>query len=892
LSLRRGSDIRFELASPDIDHHRQRCHNEGSLFEEGKMIPVKLALKNFMCYRDNVPPLSFDGIHVACLCGDNGNGKSALLDAITWALWGRARAKSDDELIHIGRTEMEVEFEFASGQDRYRVIRKRTKPRVNRPGHSLLDLQIAAEQGFRSIAGNSIRETQQKIIEILRMDYDTFINSAFLLQGRADEFTVKLPSERKEVLARILNLSLYDELEERAKLHARASENRCRELSSAIGEIDSELARKGEYEAELSEVRQAIAELETDLEKQESRVNALRERKRELDLKGEQLAEAERRISQAQKELAYLKSRAEEHREKVLGYEKVISERVAIEEGFQRLLEAKRENEELNNKAIIWVNANNRRSQLEQLVEKARGELVAEQRIRQNTIGQLEPKVNMLPRFEAELTEAQGRMAELERWEEELGQKRQRAQELSSEIHVLEAQCAQLEEEIKTLEEKIDLLTPEEARCPLCETELGVEGRNRIMTKYEQERSDKAEALAANRRQLEHTKGQHRSSEMEVSQLEERVKRERAAVEARVSTLEAKIAEARQAQVELATEKERLAALEERLAKREFALEEQRELGEVMDQLEKLGYDPERHNEVRRRLAEVEVYEAMQRNLEQARGSIDRERESLAEAEQAASAKEADISVEAQRGEALSQALAALPEVEAELAEAQRVYDTFLERQRKGRDKLVEVETRLKDLALRERSKAEKEKELLQASREKGIYDELAVAFGKKGIQAWIIEEALPEIEEEANRLLSRMTDNRMHVKMEPQRAYKTKKAETLETLDINISDELGTRRYEMYSGGEAFRINFALRIALSRLLARRAGAPLPTLFIDEGFGTQDSGGREKLVEAINSIQDDFDKIVVITHIEELKDAFPVRIDVTKTAEGSMIEVS
>ncbi len=856
------------------------------------MIPIKLALKNFMCYRDNVPPLSFDGIHVACLCGDNGNGKSALLDAITWALWGRARAKSDDELIHVGRTEMEVEFEFASGQDRYRVIRKRTKASMNRPGHPLLDLQIAAEQGFRPITGNSIRETEQRIIEILRMDYDTFINSAFLLQGRADEFTKKEPSKRKEILAYILGLTFYDELEEGAKIYARERESQSRELSHAIADIDSELARKGEYEAELSEVRQAIAELERDLEKQESRVNALRERKRELDLKGEQLADAERRISQAEKELAYLKSRAEEYRDRVTGYERVISERAAIEEGFQRFLEAKRENDELNSKAIIWVNANNRRSQLEQLVEKARGELAAEQRVGQDRIGQLEPKVNMLPRFEVELTEAQGRMAELEGWEEELRQKQRHAQECSSEIHLLEAQCAQLEEELRTLEEKIDLLTPEEARCPLCETELGVEGRNRIMAKYEGERSAKAEALAANRRQLEHRKGEHRSLEMEAAQLEERVKRERAAGEAQVNTLEGKIIEAKQAEVELAGEKERLTALEQRLAKREFALEQQKELGEVVAQLEELGYDPQRHEEVRRRMAEVEGYEAKQRNLEQAQDSIDRERQSLAEAEQAASTKEADLTAEAQRREALSQALAALPQVEAELAEAQRVYDDFLERQRKGRDKLVEVETRLKDLALREQIKAEKGKELLQASREKAIYDELAAAFGKKGIQAWIIEQALPEIEEEANRLLSQMTDNRMHVKMETQRAYKTKKAETLETLDINISDELGTRRYEMYSGGEAFRINFALRIALSRLLARRAGAPLPTLFIDEGFGTQDSGGREKLVEAINSIQDDFEKIIVITHIEELRDAFPVRIDVTKTPEGSMIEVS
>ena len=153
-----------------------------------------------------------------------------------------------------------------------------------------------------------------------------------------------------------------------------------------------------------------------------------------------------------------------------------------------------------------------------------------------------------------------------------------------------------------------------------------------------------------------------------------------------------------------------------------------------------------------------------------------------------------------------------------------------------------------------------------------------------------LIEMALPEIEVEANRLLGRMTDNRMHVKFETQR--ETKKGDVAETLDITISDELGTRNYEMFSGGEAFRIDFAIRIALSRLLARRAGAPLPTLIIDEGFGTQDSTGIEKLKEAINSIQDDFERILVITHIEELRDAFPTRIDVVKTGEGSMLSVN
>jgi len=182
------------------------------------MIPIKLAVRNFMCYRDNVPPLYFTGIHTASIWGDNGNGKSALIDAITWALWGKTRAKSDDDLIHSRETEMEVEFDFAVGQDRYRIIRKHAKPKRRRAsGPSSLDLLIASDNGFKVISGDGIRQTEQKIKDILHMDYDTFINSAFLRQGHADEFTRQPPVKRKEVLASILGLSLYDELEKQAK---------------------------------------------------------------------------------------------------------------------------------------------------------------------------------------------------------------------------------------------------------------------------------------------------------------------------------------------------------------------------------------------------------------------------------------------------------------------------------------------------------------------------------------------------------------------------------------------------------------------------------------------------------------------------------------------------
>ena len=86
--------------------------------------------------------------------------------------------------------------------------------------------------------------------------------------------------------------------------------------------------------------------------------------------------------------------------------------------------------------------------------------------------------------------------------------------------------------------------------------------------------------------------------------------------------------------------------------------------------------------------------------------------------------------------------------------------------------------------------------------------------------------------------------------------------------------------------------LNFALRIALSKLLAHRAGTRLRSLIIDEGFGTQDSQGLEYLVEALQSIQDDFEKIIVVTHLERLKNAFPARIEVIKHPDiGSLYEV-
>jgi len=856
------------------------------------MIPVKLAMRNFMCYRGNVPPLLFNGIHTACICGDNGNGKSTLVDAMTWALWGRTRAKSDDDLIHLGQTEMEVEFDFAVGQQPYRIIRKRSKPkRGGRSGRTILEFQIATGDGFRSITGDSIAHTQQKIIDILHMDYSTFTNSAFLLQGHADEFTVKRPVERKQVLADILGLSFYDELEERAKDLAKQQEIEEAQLNSAIKDISDELARKPAYEAEFEKAQSELSRIEKITKEQESRLNGLRQQKDSLENKKAQLNQLEEHVKDTERDLERWGDQAKQHRAQLEEYEKLIAQRVTIEEGYTQLSLTKKLSDELEYKFRQSVNLERQKSQLDNKIREVGQNLITDHALAQSRIKELEAGSQKLPQLKNEFSSLQVQLRHLAELDETLLSRRQASQELLTQVHHLESNKTRLEQEIKEAEEKLNLLlTQGDAKCPLCGTELGMEGLKLIEAKYTVDKHGKSDSLTSNQANLACQKKELELLEDGVFQLEARLKQDRASVQSKASILRQSISEAEEAGNKLNEERERLTEIEEHLAGKDFAIVEQKALEELEGELAKLDYDSQQHEEVRQRLINLQQYEEPKRRLEEADRLFQQEKEAVSRAEEAARELRYSLEADNQKRQSLDEELNQLPRLIDDLTQAETEYRELVAQQKQAQEIMWQVRARLQHCSEREIEKREKEKLLAQASREEKIYRDLVQAFGKKGVQALLIEMALPEIETEADRLLGRMTDNRMHVKIETQR--QTKKGDSLETLDINISDELGTRNYEMFSGGEAFRINFAIRIALSKLLARRAGAPLPTLVVDEGFGTQDSAGIEKLKEAINSIQDDFDKILVITHIEEIRDAFPTRIDVIKTAEGSTLEVS
>ena len=846
------------------------------------MIPRKLSLTNFMCYRQAT--VDFTGIHVACLSGENGAGKSALLDGMTWALWGKARARRDDELIRLGQSEMEVDFIFQHGDHLYRVVRKR---RAGKRGQSLLDLQIQDDGRWRSIAESTLRATQAKIERVLRLDYETFVNSAFLRQGRADEFTVKTPAERKRVLGEILGLDIWAVYEERVKERLRAIQQELNLLEIRLGEIETELARRPEYEAQVHAAQAEVVELSAALQKAQEAWQAMEAARAELRHVRAQMEQTTGRVTQAQRERAALEQEREERQARLAEYEEILAQAEEIEKGFAAYQEALEKERALSEKLSALAELNERRNALWDQIREACHALEKEKERVAQQIQELKARL-ILPETRQQYEALEAKIAALHRLREQHEAARERLSQLAEEQAALRAENRALKPEMQTLKERIDLLEQAEATCPLCGQPLPEADRQRLIEELQATGKQKGDTYRANRARLEEISAERARLETEIAASERelqvlpRLEREAATLAERIRAGEeaAKALKAAQAELE---------RIEATLTAEAYAPEARRELEAVLARAAELGYDPQAHDAARDAIERYRPFAEKKSRLELARAGVEQEREALsrlekaidrwAEEERAAHSRLEELRKQA---EALEQQLREAPAIEEELARVRAA-------EAEARRRLGAAQQRLAACDALQQQKArhlERQKEL---AHQRGLYEELRTAFGVQGVPAMIIEAAVPEIEAEANRLLSRMTNGRMHVRLETQR--ETKAGELRETLDIRIMDELGERPYENYSGGEQFRVNFALRIALSRLLARRAGAQLQTLIIDEGFGTQDAQGRERLVEAIHAIQDEFACLLVITHIEELQDAFPARIHVTKTPEGSIVTV-
>jgi exonuclease SbcC len=872
------------------------------------MIPLKLYMRNFMCYREQT--LDFAGIHLACLTGSNGHGKSAILDALTWALWGRSRlgARRDDELIHIGQREMEVEFEFVLGDTtgspgealashtesaasglRYRVLRKRD---ARRRGQSALELHgwDAETERFRPLSEPTISRTQLKIVELLRMDYDTFINSAFLLQGRADEFTVKRPADRKRVLGDILGLGIYDRYEELAKNAARDRREQADQRLATVAQIDGELAREAEYSAAVQAAESELAQVEEQRSQAQETYDRVRGELSEAQAAQHRLREVEQRQADARRELERLETERERQTRRLRELEEALAEEQEIESQYAAYQQALAENDAFGAKLTELVSLNQRHSELEQQIATARHGLDMERHSAAERVRQLEEVAARTEEQGQEWQEIQNKLDYLDEREAQREQAQTEIQELTARGAALDADNNRAKEDAAQIKEKMDLLEAagESALCPLCGQPLGVDDCSRLLDQLEADLETERANYGQRMEQMRENQQKVQELRTTVSEIGRELQ-QRTGWRRKEAALGHLLREARSAYDVLPAARQELADLAARLDKRDYALEAHAQRAEIERQLGKLGYDAAAHRAVQAQIEATKGSEARMRTLEQARSGMEVVRSAQAQVEQSLAQAQKRLHADGEMAAGLRRAVEGLPALQNRAIEALQILETAHDREQQANLHLGAARNKLDYCSDLRTQRVKREEEERALREEQGIYQELQYAFGKNGVQAMLIEQAIPEIEEEANRLLARMTRGAMQVRFETQRD--TKRGDTVETLDIHISDPLGTRAYETYSGGERYRINFAIRIALSKLLARRAGAQLRLLVIDEGFGTQDDEGRDGLIDALNAVRDDFSCILAITHIEELKNAFNVRIEVEKTAEGSEITI-
>jgi exonuclease SbcC len=839
-----------------------------------------------LSYGENVAPLDFTGFRVACLSGNNGHGKSALLDAITWAVWGKARAEAIDDLVRLGQSSMHVEFDFRFDDHDYRVIRKRTRGRT---GQSDLQFQVRNGDGsFQPLTEQGVRATQDRINQTLRIDYDTFINSSFLIQGRADEFARRGPTERKRILGEILGLSAYDRLADAAKREARGADGRRTSLDGELSRIDAELAREPEYRA-AREAAAAVAERAgQDLALAQAEQERWRARKGELGAKRSRWEDLGARLTRARDEIAELAKQRDAACARSAAARAVLERREEIETGVAALQAARIALEELSGRAEQLAALNHERGEVRMRLESVRSALDTELRSAQQELKDLLARETELAALNAEVARLEEQvtalaLAEAAR-EDELG----RLGELRERRAGLAQQIAQGEQTEREEGEKFALLKGAVARCPVCEEALSEEKRRELGWKLKREREEREARLRAAREDEATLAGQIRDLERGLRERERWLQGARGARD-RLAKASEKRDRCQEALAALPVLQRTVAEREATLREQTFAPEEREKLADLDARIAALAYDETARRDLQAKIRALAPLEQEMATLQSAAATVATAEEHATRLAAMIAEREQAIAADAETHALLERELAALPEVEQALGVAEAARDQAASAHTTAQTQLGVCDENLERCARLAVEAGEKRKERSAAEKDRASYEELTRIFGRNGIQALIIENALPEIENAANELLARLTDSQMRVALRTQRDLKNQGV--AETLDIEISDELGTRRLECFSGGEAFRVHFALRIALSQLLARRAGARLQTLIIDEGFGSQDSEGRDRLVEAIHTVQDEFDKILVITHIDELKDAFPTRIEITKNHLGSQIHV-
>ena len=238
------------------------------------MIFTRLKLNNFKSHEHTVIPFE-KGISV--IVGENGAGKSTILEAISFALYKQHTAKKIDDLVRNNANAMSVELEFKSNGREYKIIREKRSTLK-----SSIYKKTSPESGYIHICTGD-KEVANQIRQILDIDSDLFLNAIYVRQGEIAELVDKTPAEKKRLIGKLLGIDSLEKSWNNLLPFITDYENQLSELKGKLYNADSLREDRDKKRSELNSLKQRGHELEEELKDINALLDDLSENKRNME---------------------------------------------------------------------------------------------------------------------------------------------------------------------------------------------------------------------------------------------------------------------------------------------------------------------------------------------------------------------------------------------------------------------------------------------------------------------------------------------------------------------------------------------------------------------------------------------------------------------------------
>jgi exonuclease SbcC len=808
-----------------------------------------------MRFRNQVD-LEFPENQIVLITGENGSGKTSLLDSICIALYGRTfrtsgRADSGylkiNDLINHGSDRSLIRVEFENHGRKYVVTRK-----ISRSASS----GEIWEDGVQKAMGEKVYDYVSKYA--IGLDWEGFRKSSIILQGEMSSLTAMLPTERRKALAKLFGLESYTFYEEISKTKAQEKESRLKVIEESEKLLSSEVKKVTSTKEDLAAIENRLQTLSPMMKETELELSRAKEIAEKLEEDYQKYRLSEQSFREKQELLVNLRTQVFEIDQEVSKIEALKIAFPNIERSYKEFKELELKKKELDAQKRLHdekvVKIETLRASLsakEGEVERFRGEA----RILEEDIKKLESEIP--PQSELDLI--------VSRLEDERNSFERTTKELAS----LNAQMESNRKIAQDLALNLEQITGR-AECPVClqpitDRSLIVEHYNREISKCEKNSLQLTEDRKVANERLELLSNNIRNLENRQRKIQEKL------AQSTVVLGYKKKLEELQKRMNTSIKEFSLLLEEFEVIKRDL---EDEKFDQKMYETVSKNYGEyasqnivEQYTEVRMRISQENSLLAKRRRIQEDLSSQEKE----AELARATAERLRGSMLEFQE---ISDRLGRLSETYQDLTKQSLSLEKERELVAEKLKELVEKENLLERYWV-ERKRLESDIEVLKILRR--IFRE---------IPDRIIRRLRPYLERESIDIITELSEGQIS---------------TISIDDSSLSISAGSdgklKQIHYFSGGEKTRINMALRIAISRILsklpdsAEHRFATMQTLFIDEGdFGNLDENGIADAARVLKRLSQEFDRVILISHVEELKHLLQgLAIEVLKTENEESI---